>query len=262
MAIELEYVVALPCPPKRRFGVEGLRERLRLCREAGDDAESARRALEAEFELRPLAFHCGRCPANHLGQEFGCYGELSEPLSAPAEEWLADLLPPSLKTRKSDSAELTAQVAAVRRLIEAFRAEGSDLEPVAALREAGVLERPQGVQRRYGWLWSRVEIGTDQLLALLLGRDQVLPADAERLLRALGAWTDGPRGPEGLPEAVFTLPPDPEDPADLVQLKQLFYALIVACSLEVAVAISRRELPAPRAPGPVPAPSDAALPVD
>src|SRR3954451_18744629 len=70
--VGIDYVIGLGCVPKQQFGSEGLYRRLvRLAEEPGPAA------VEAAFELRPLAFHCSGCAANHSRLDFGCYGTVS-----------------------------------------------------------------------------------------------------------------------------------------------------------------------------------------
>jgi hypothetical protein len=234
----LDYMIDLPCDPKRRFGREGLWERVRSLdptRSAGD----ALRALESGFELRPVAFHCVRCPANRSRREFACEGALPLPLSAEGERWLAGLLPVSLRERDAESPAQTRQIRAAhdlaRRLPE-LAVSGADCEQ--GFRGAGLLEAPHPTVRQYGWLWRPTRLTSSQLLELLLLRGRVEPAPAEAVCRALGVWHDGDRTADGVPEVVFTQPVESADEPSVAGLKRFLLALMIAASLDVPLLTS------------------------
>jgi len=237
--LPIEYVVELPCEPKRQFGTDGLRERLRVLERvraaevvAGPDAHAA---MQAGYDLRPVAFHCARCPANHRQEAFGCFGTVGTPVTVEAEEWLAELLPPTMNPKKAESGQVRRQIPWVRRLLPLLREEQGNPRADAVRGKNGLLERPHPVERRYGWLFSPVRISTSELLEALLFRGQVDPPLGESTCRALAAWVDGAHEAEQPPEAVFTLPVEPRDDASVADLKQLLHALMVGCSLDLPV---------------------------
>lgn len=236
----LHYVIDLSCVPKRRFGADGLWERLRRLerfqRPEGMTPPEATEAVEAGFELRPLAFHCNRCPANHLHRDFGCYGTISFPISGEAEDWLIGLLPNNLQSRDTPLAQVGRQSLYVRQLLKRLRdlkVTGETAEDARSYED--VLERQRYSARRYGWLLDRVEVTSSQLLDLLLFRRKVDPDVAEVVCRALGVWADGGQGEDGVQEMEFTQPPSEKDDPTVAELKHFFYALMLACSVDVPV---------------------------
>src|SRR5687767_14557912 len=101
----LDYMIDMPCEPKRRLGFEPMLAKLRLLARVryaeGLTEDQAAEARQAMYDLQPLTFHCARCPANAAGQEFGCYGCVYEPVSLEAEEWLMDRLPETLSEKQA-----------------------------------------------------------------------------------------------------------------------------------------------------------------
>jgi hypothetical protein len=235
----LDYLIDIPCEPRRRLGLEALLARLRLLARARYsetlNPEEAAAARTAMFDLQPLMFHCGRCPANAAGHEFGCYGCLHEPVSIEAEEWLYDRLPLTLSEKRAEDDAERKQMERVRALAETLRVEQNTGDTVDERRGPGLAIRPKGMTRTYGSFFRRRSVGSSQLLELLLTRGVIDPATAELLCRALAVWQDGGIAADGLPEAVFTEPPADTDDQATADLKQLFLALMTACSLDVPV---------------------------
>jgi hypothetical protein len=238
----IDYTLELNCEPKRRFGRDGLAERLRfleaLQTELALTREQEARVREVVFELRPVAFHCSRCPANHRNREFGCYGRVETPVSAEAEEWLAELLPITLTPGGDAPPEVRVQAAGMRRLLTELNAAGVTGRPCEERRGGGrgaLLERRQPLWRKWGSPFRRQRVGSGQLFEALLLRDTISPALAEALLRALGVWEDGGDGEDGTPEVYFTTPIEGDDDPSVAQVKLLLYALLTACSLGLAV---------------------------
>jgi hypothetical protein len=234
----LDFEIGLSCEPKDRFGSEGLLDRLRrvrrLRRQARLRGEETAEAQEAGYEIRPLSFHCAHCPANVAGREFGCFRIIRLPLSAEAEEWLIDLLPSSLRTPPMDT-PAARQVEAVRDLYDRLRALEIDGAAVDGRRGDGLLvERRRPAVRKYGWRRDSIRITSSQLLELLLFHEAD-PETAERVCRALGIWEDGGVGEDGVPEVIFTQPAEETDSTSIAGLKRFFYALMIACSLDVPV---------------------------
>jgi hypothetical protein len=241
--LAVDYLLEFSCEPKRRLGRERLLALLRrLARFRGEAAawgEAAVQARDAEFELRPLAFHCVRCPANHAGREFGCFEALQLPLSGEAEEWLAELLPASLKGRESAPDE-AQQRAWVEKLLARLAELPIDGEQVERHRGPGrLLERRKPAARRYGSLFRPEVLTTGQLLALLLFGREVPPVLGELVCRALGVWLDE-KGEDGALEAVFNQPVEADDDPSVADLKQFLHALMVAASLDAPVGTELR----------------------
>ena len=257
--VAIDYLLEFPCEPKRRLGREGLLTLLRrLARFRGEEAawgEAAVQARDAEFELRPLAFHCVRCPANHAGREFGCFEALQLPLSAEVEEWLAELLPASLKGRESTPDEAQQRPCVEKLLVhlQELQVEGEEAD-----RHRGPgrpLERRKPAARRYGTLFRPQLLTSSQLLELLLFRGEVTPVLGELACRALGVWLDE-KGEDGAPEAVFNQPVEPDDDPSVGDLKQFLHALMVAASLDAPVGVELRTAePAATVARPAPVPA-------
>jgi len=238
----IDYTLELNCDPKRRFGRGGLAERLRfleaLQNELALTREQEAGVREVVFELRPVAFHCSRCPANHRSREFGCFGRVETPVSAEAEEWLAELLPLALTPPPEAPPEQRAQAAAARRLVtelDSAGITGRRWDDRRSPGPEGLAERRQPLWRKWGSPFRRQRVGSGQLLEALLLRPSISPGLAETLLRALGVWQDGGDGEDGTPEVYFTTPIEGDDDPSVAQLKLLFLALLTACSLGVAV---------------------------
>jgi len=250
----VEYSIDVPCEPKRRFRLEGLFDRLRrLARVMGNTAsgwEERTEARQAEFELRPLAFHCGKCPANYAARAFGCCGIVQAPISEDAEEWLIELLPETLRGKPSVEGPSPGQLEAVPRLARRLRELGVNGKALdERYRKGTLLQARRGAVQRYGFLFGAPALSTSQIFQLLFAGETVTPADAELLCRALGVWEDGETGDDGLPEVIFTQPPDDEDDTSILQLKQFFLALMHGCSLGVPVRTRIYQPPAPGANG-------------
>jgi hypothetical protein len=241
----IQYSVDLPCEPRRRLGATTLANRLRHLTElvsspcqAPGDIEYARRA---EFQLRPYAFHCSRCPANFAGRAFGCHGLLQCPLSADGEEFLASLLPDTLGMRETRSGrslhplrgESTARLAA---LLRERNITGREWD--CRRTKPGLARRRKPLIRRYGPLLRVMSISTSQLLEFMLLQEQLGHRDAELLCRALGVWEDRPPDGDGLPVVAFTQPLDPDDEVSVAELKDFLLALMLASSLEVPVRVA------------------------
>jgi hypothetical protein len=121
----IDFAIEYPCEPRAALGTDGILERLKaqaradevigLFRKNGDDRAPSEMGFEFErslpdgteetqvvivqdmldlaAELTPHAPACAGCPANLFGRPFGCYGQISYPISAEAEGWLLDALP-------------------------------------------------------------------------------------------------------------------------------------------------------------------------
>lgn len=237
----IEYVVALPCVPKEQFGEDGVRHRLRLLAPRGVSAsvgpEAPTEVVEAGFDLRPLAFHCAGCPANHAQRDFGCYGAVALPLSGEAEEWLVDLLPRSLKPpRGEEPGQPGRHVSFVQQLLDLLDDLGIDgLLAEEEYRDTYLLDRSRPALRKYGSGLRKTRLSSSQILELLLFREEIQPEWIEVACQALGVWEEGGFGEDGVPEVVFTEPIEERDDPSVANLKRLLYAMIVAASLDVPV---------------------------
>lgn len=242
----IDFTLELPCEPKRKLGLEGLSDRLRLLedlhRELELTPEQTTSVREIVFELRPLAFHCGKCPGNHRNREFGCFGRIEVPISEDAEDWLWELLPPSLTPAEGDTPEQRAQIDATARLIERFQQldiTGRSADQRRPKRvpegEAPLFAGEKPVFRTYGKAFRRVRLSTSQIIEALLLRNTIHTELGELICRALGIWQDGPVAEDGVPEMYFTQPIEGDDDPTVAQLKLLFYALMVAGSLDTNV---------------------------
>lgn len=233
----LEYFLELPCEPRRRFGTEGLLDRLRVVERLEDPfrlgpgvVDAAR---QATFDLRPYSFHCTRCPANLRDREFSCQGRVELPLSADAESWLMAQLPVRVRGKKlsPEAQERGRRAVALAELLAAREIRGRGLEAERPL--GALVESPKGVRRRWGLPLAGVSISSSQLLEALFLSDQLDPELVETLLRGLGFWLDGEPGPDGSPEVVFTQPEEERDLPAVRELKRYLLAALVACSLDL-----------------------------
>jgi hypothetical protein len=253
----IQYSVDLPCEPKRRLGGDTLGDRLRHLTRVVSDPEPTPNdvafARRTEFQLRPLAFHCSRCPANFAGRAFGCFGFLQCPLSEEAEEWLMNLLPDTLDARhqRADS----RRVRDVRALLERIAARGIDGKRVDANRGTiGFAQGRRPVVRKYGSLLKSVRVSSSQLLQFMLLGDRLGAVDGELLCRALGVWEDAGVAEDGVVEVAFSQPLDPDDDPSIAELKDFLLAVMVAGSFEIGVRTSIHpddtDTRPPSAPGP------------
>lgn len=239
----VDYCIDLSCEPKRQFGRGGLLQRLQsldnyhTSPEVGSQAAQATTlALEAGFELRPMAFHCKGCPANATRKPFGCFGTVIFPISAEAEEWLINLLPTTLDRQEAGSPRLEAQIDWTRKLI--------DLLPDVEVKDRVLrdrrhvdtwFQRTRTAHRTYGSLFRRVRISMDHLAHVLFFQERVEARMAEAVCRALGVWVDGNAGPDGVREVIFTQPPERNEDPSITELKLFLHAMMVGCSVDVGV---------------------------
>jgi len=122
----IDHIVDYSCVPKQTLGTEDILDRIkfreraltviRTFRDAGDMRPPSemgfeytrsqpdgseetqlivvQNALDNADALEPLQVHCEGCPANVTGNPFGCMNFVQYPISAAAERWLLDRLPP------------------------------------------------------------------------------------------------------------------------------------------------------------------------
>ncbi len=245
----IDYSIELPCEPKRHFGSDGLLTRLQnldTTRAGAGQAEQAALAaavaVEAGYELRPLAFHCKKCPANAIRKPFGCYGSVVFPLTVEGEEWLMNLLPQSLDPQEAAAPHVARQMGHVRELLDLLGELGI---PEKLLRERRTVDtwfdrtRPAG--RTYGSLFRRVRLTMDHFAHLLFFHEEVTPRVAEAICRALGVWADGSDEANGIPAVYFTQAPERNEDPSITDLKLFLHALMIGCSLNVPVRTRRVE---------------------
>lgn len=245
----IDYAIQLPCEPRRQFGGDGLLLRLQHLDGAPGGSKSEEQAaratavaLEAGYELRPLAFHCKKCPANAIRKPFGCFGSLVFPLSVEGEEWLMNLLPQTLDPQDATGPHGVRQIDDVRKLLDLLgEMEIND----KLLRERRTVdtwfERTRPAGRNYGSLFRRVRLTMDHVAHLLFFQERVSPRAAEAVCRAFGVWADGPAGSAGLPDVYFTQAPERNEDPSITDLKLFLHALMIGCSLNVAVRTERVE---------------------
>jgi hypothetical protein len=248
--LEIDYAVDLPCEPRRTFGKQGLLDRLRSLHGSSMSDEqiggTIAAGMQAEFELRPLAFHCLNCPANASRGSYGCYGSLRMPLSAEAEEWLFHQLPRRLRPKRDTPEDLRRQMQATGRLIarlEALRITGKRVDE--RYRDGELFQRKKALRRKYGSWFRRSVLTTSQILELLFLKERMRPDDAELVCRALGVWEAGGKDEEGMPLVVFNAPAEDEDEDSIAELKDFLLTLTLACSTtsEVRVFLQEKQEP-------------------
>ena len=113
-------------------------------------------AVDLLAEAAPLAAWapgCDGCAANHLRRPYGCYGAVSYPITAVAEQWLVDRAEP-------------ADRLGGKLLVDAIADFGYTGAPIAPWREQGLLEASPAPVRA---LAPGVAVTGDQLLQALFG---------------------------------------------------------------------------------------------
>jgi hypothetical protein len=205
----VDYVVDKACPVKDAVGgvaalVGLVKQRLQaesvlaMAREEGDErppAEitvamqvqrpegveqrevSVQELLDATAALDAQVARCEKCPARALEEPFGCYGYVSYPISANAEQWLLSLLP--------DSLDSTAGAF----LAKALQDFGWDGAPVAELRKLGqgaVFESDEPFMVEWGDGEEAVQLDTNMLFQMLFFVGPVQPTHALMLCLFFG----------------------------------------------------------------------------
>jgi len=184
----IDYYLAFECEPKRHFGngdcskgaveiLEGLKSKNRaaafrqMAEKTGRDPTSAtvtlyvhdrdgkpieKKATLAELEgqaneLESKAGFCTGCPANFLGQPYGCFAAINYPISEVGEKWLLSRVQPG-----------TLGAALCLDFMREFKIKGSAIQE---LRKSGYFECkiPTSVTLKKGWL-SKEVVTSDQLL--------------------------------------------------------------------------------------------------
>ncbi len=237
----IDYIVEHLCVPRHTLGNHAVLARLgrleRLSVLESLERQERAAAHDEAFPLRPLAFHCRNCPANHLSRPYGCFGTIHLPLESAAEEWLLSLLPVCPSPREHGTAA-AAQMPDLQRLLRHVQDRNVTGDWIAEQREpGGVLAGTESLVWQRRWRFRRLNLTSDQLLELLFFRGAIGPAMGELLCRALGIWVDGGLGPDGVAEALFTHPITREDGPGVCELKRYFMALMYACSLDAPLHI-------------------------
>ena len=140
---------------------------------AGGPVEFAAALADA---ASPPPGHSATCPTCQLaGENLACVGLVHGPITAKAEEWLAERLPYSLESLPG---------VLLRQALEQGGVEGAG---GAALRRAGMCEAPGPFSRHWGPFFRRVTVTTDQLLELMFAAGDIQPAHAFGILLDVGA---------------------------------------------------------------------------
>ncbi len=259
----IDYVVDYACVPKATLGTQGIIDRLkgraraeaviRLFRENGDERPPSEMGFELTRStpqggeesrvivvqdilneataLDPLASYCVGCPANATGEAFGCIHVIQYPLSAAAEAWLLKQLP---------GPDEPLPWLLLRQTVTEMGYDGVSVEP---LRASGIyLQDERGFARGLG----EFQVSSNQVFEMLFMLGHIQPAHAGVLLLFFGAIPrDGEAThvseilnralpPDALRERYpFRMTADSSDDSTILELKQFFYALYHAWSLNV-----------------------------
>lgn len=247
--VGIDYVVDLDCPAKQALSVEKMVSLVKSKNQAMTVIEFLRREgdqrpteelsftrvvvgpegevkqdinvgamLEQVQELNVHSHHCDGCKANLFQSPYGCYGSISYPIAESAETWLMSLLPQDLKSLAGNL--LKSAVSDLNYTGGMFL----DMRPQEMFFES---RRP--VNRKWGSLFSRWEITSDQVLEMLFGLGNLEPSHCEMMCMILGmAHLEG--DPDSTPP-----PPPPDDQSR--QLADAFNAMALAAELGVGLLI-------------------------
>jgi hypothetical protein len=209
----IDYIIEYDCVPKRELKPAGILQRLKeraraqeviqWFRAAGDAREPKRMGFEFTHStpadpgdkqlivvqdlldhaaaLDEYADHCATCPANRVGQPFGCMGFIQYPITARAEIWLLERLP------------VPDEPLVWLLLKQGIQKLGYDGASLKALRETDgdveaskrtYFELPIAPERRLGEL----RVSGDQVLEMIFGiGERIIPNHAGILLLFLRA---------------------------------------------------------------------------
>lgn len=258
----IDYVINYLCEPKDQLTTQGILARLKgrdqaqriiqLYRDAGEDRtpdnmgfELSRTAadgteetetvrvsqiLEAADQLNPLAPHCVGCPANIRQEPFGCFNNISYPLSDHAERWLLLQLP------------LPEQAPLVWTLLQQnLRELNLHSEQVQQIRSGGTyFESELNPRRRLG----EIAVSGNNLFYFLFMQGHISPSRAAITLLILGAiprnidagdiFKLAPAPQNVLEKHPFQLQADDEiDDRTVRELKRFLQAMYTAWALNV-----------------------------
>lgn len=257
----IDYVIDYKCYPKQELTTEGIIERIKgraraeavvkLFRDNGDNRPVSEIGFELERttasgesetkvimvqnlidqaeELLPYHHYCEGCPANNIGQPFGCIGQIEYPISGKAELWLLNQLPLPVET---------LPWMLLRQGLQEFKAAGEAVNSMRAegqpfFQERGVLVRQLG----------EYIVNTNQLFEMLFLLGHIKPSYGATLLMFFNVIRRNMDADEIMnlapsPEDVterypMQLKPEPDDDASIRQFKQFLQALYLAWALNV-----------------------------
>ncbi|GAB1420686.1 hypothetical protein MASR2M15_07970 [Anaerolineales bacterium] len=199
----IDYSIALACEPKKALGSEGIMMRIkgqeraetiiRMFRESGDTRpvseigfELVRNTAQGEetqivyvqelldevADLDPYRSACIACPANMRGQDFGCMGFISYPISGEAEAWLLNRLP--------QPAQAPLIWLLLKQGVDNFHYSGETIKEWR--QQAGVFfEDPVAATRRLG----EFRLSADQLFEMIFGVGHSISANHAGILLLL-----------------------------------------------------------------------------
>jgi hypothetical protein len=207
----IDYVVDLPCLPKQAISIERIIALIKGKNQASAIIEMARRGgdqrpveelsftrvvmrpegpvqekmsvstlLNQAQELQPHAHHCEGCKANLFDRPFGCFGSISYPIAARAEEWLMSLLPKDLN---SPAGHL------LRSAVTDFKYTGGiflSMRPNETFFEGRI-----PIKRKWGSWFSAWTLNSDQLLQMLFGLGNLQPSHCKMMSIILGLIPTG-----------------------------------------------------------------------
>jgi hypothetical protein len=231
--VGIDYIVDLDCRPKQELSVEKLvvlikgqnqaSAMIQIARRQGDQRPPEQLSftrmvmrpegnveekinvgtlLDQARELQAHAHHCQGCKANLLARPFGCYGSVSYPISARAEEWLMSLLPKDLH---GPAGHL------LRSAVTDLKYTGGmflDMRP-----QEMFFESRTPIKRRWGSWFSAWTLTSDQVLQMLFGLGNLQPSHCKMMSVILGMIQTG-EAPHELPR------PTPND-----QTEQIAHAI-------------------------------------
>lgn len=259
----IDYVVNYLCEPKDQLTTQGILARLKgqaqaqriiqLYRDANDERpidqmgfELTRNTadgdeetetvlvseiLEASRQLEPLAHHCQGCPANLKEAPYGCFNNISYPLSDHAERWLLLQLP------------IPEEAPLVWTLIsQHLRDLNRHSDQVQQVRESGTyFESERNPRRRLG----EIAVSGNNLFYLLFMQGHMTPSRAAVTLLMFGAIPRNidagdilkltPAPADADERFPFVLGPEREDDRTVFELKAFFAALYTGWRLGVDV---------------------------
>jgi hypothetical protein len=246
--VGIDYIVDLDCRPKQELSLEKLVALIKGQNQASVMIQIARRqgdqrppeqlsftrmvmrpegAVEEKINvstlldqaraLQPRAHHCQGCKANLLARPFGCYGSVSYPISAHAEEWLMSLLPKELDGPAG----------------HLLRSAVTDLKYTGGMflgmrPQEMFFESRTPIKRRWGSWFSGWTLTSDQVLQMLFGLGNLQPSHCKMMSVILGMIQTG-EAPHELPR------PTPNDQTE--QLAHAINAVALAGQLGVSLLV-------------------------
>lgn len=126
--------------------------------------------------LGGLGGECKGCPANVSGRSFGCIGQVDDPISKEAEDWLLARLPDDAKD---------ANLAQLMQHLADLGIDGAPVEEQRA--RSRMFERRQAAVRKWGgWFGAKTQLTSSQLLQMLAFGEVIGPEQAQLYTRLLG----------------------------------------------------------------------------